>query len=142
MKVYELNRPLFELPPTHPARKFLDAFIGCRTICVGRELPSADGTPIEQEWISRIDGNEWRFSKFAYTFLSFDIQLDGWLTGAPKRTESEIEMLRALPMMRALIAECRSAAEETRNDTIMPLVDQVHILLQLWEECILSRIAD
>ena len=136
MRIRELNQQLFELPTSHPARRFLDSFIQCRAQCVGKELESPS---VDQEWVSTHDGAIWHFSKFAYVFLSFDIELDGWLTNAPIRTTSEQQMLNGLGTMRHLLSECKSAAEQENSRKIVDLVVQVEEVVDLWEKCILVR---
>jgi hypothetical protein len=133
------NKPLLSLPSDHPARMFLAAFIDCRASCVGCEIDSPDCNPIEQVWFSQIERKECRFSEFAYKYLSFDIVLDGWLTGAHEMTESELAHLDMLPHLGALLAECKAAAEKSGNEEILPLLSKVGHLLDLWEKSILLR---
>src|SRR5690606_5595631 len=131
-----LNREIFSLPESHPARRFLQAFMECRRDCVGKE---ASDSPIDQEWQSLTDGKLWSYSAFAYRFLSFDIVLDGWLTLAPKRTANEQRWLSELPRWRTLLSECKHAAEFDENRAILPFIAQVLDMFALWERCILER---
>jgi len=142
MHVFEINRPLFTLPESHPAHRFLRAFITCRSECVGREivLPNDVHEAVDQEWYSTADDRTWTFSAFAYMFLSFDVRLDGWLTDAPHLTESEKGILDKLPYLRTLLTECRTAAVDDKNTEVATMVEQVRGLLDLWENCITARL--
>jgi hypothetical protein len=141
MEIRKKNRRLFLMPFTHPARRFLEEFLACLDECVGREIGTPDNAPLDQAWHSEVDGKRWTFSSFAYTFLAFDIELDGWLTDAPQLTESERNVITHLPYLRTLLLECEAAAHRERNDAMLPLIDRVQHLLDLWEDCILSRTA-
>ncbi|MCC9608920.1 hypothetical protein LOC68_07840 [Blastopirellula sp. JC732] len=142
MKVRKLNHQIFELPSNHPARAFLEEFIECRTECVGREIALSGDTPVDQEWFSRIDGKHWLFSNLMYKYISFDIQLDGWLTGAPTLTDSERYDLEMIPVVRGLLLECREEAIRHKNDSVLELISRVEHLLWLWENCIHSRVSN
>jgi hypothetical protein len=136
-QIERLNREILAWPADHPARRFLEAFIACRRDCVGRELTSndSDTKPIDQAWESSTDGTRWTFSRFAYTFLSFDIVLEGWLSQAPTLTESEKANLAQLPLLTRLMAECRAAALSSGNTEIVALTKRVLETLNLWERC-------
>ncbi|HUT92887.1 MAG TPA: contact-dependent growth inhibition system immunity protein [Thermoguttaceae bacterium] len=136
MHVQRLNRPIFELPDSHPAHRFLRAFIKCRQDCVGREIQNDD---LDQEWVSDTDGRSWSYSAFAYEYLAFDIVLDGWLSRAQDLTPTERYWLEQLPRWRALQQECKSAALRDGKLMLIPLVDQVLAMLDLWEQCIRAR---
>ncbi len=144
MDVYEINRPLFSLPESHPAHRFLRAFITCRRDCVGREivLPADKHDPVDQEWYSISDDRTWSFSALAYTFLSFNVELDGWLTDAPCLTEAEKGVLDKLPYLRTLLSECVAAAIGEKNTEILVMIEQVRGLLDLWETCITVRLEE
>jgi len=139
MHVYRLNRPLFDLADTHPARRFLEAFVECRRTCVGQELPYPFGQDCDQEWWSSVDNRTSTFSGFAYTYLSFDVELDGWLSNAPNRTESEKSMLDGIAHMCALMDECQEAARNARNNSVVEMTDTVKDMLKLWKDCIEER---
>jgi hypothetical protein len=96
--------------------------------------------PVDQQFVQP-DGRATTFSAFAYEYLSFDIVLDGWLTNAPQMTESEEACLKGLPRLRSMMIACKSQALIDANYRILPCVDQVLELIQLWEECIHERIA-
>lgn len=136
MNVARLNQEIFSLPDSHPARRFLQAFMECRRDCVGKE---ASDYPIDQEWFSDTDRKSWSYSDFAYKFLSFDIVLDGWLTSSPQRTADEERWSAELPRWRALLNECNNAAECEENYAILPVIAQVLKMFELWEQCILER---
>ena len=90
--------------------------------------------------IASIDDRTWTFSAFAYTFLSFDVELDGWLTNAPHLTKTETRVLDKLPYLRTLLCECETAAVEGKNKDILTMICQVRNLLDLWENCIVARL--
>jgi hypothetical protein len=139
MHIERLNRPVFELDDAHPAKRFLSAFIACRTNCVGRELAPPGQSPIDQEWTSASDGRDWTFSAFAYGYLSFDIELDGLITGAQQLTESERWALGNLPRFQILMGECARAAKQRGNADCLELVDEVVAMLKLWDEYLQYR---
>lgn len=143
MQMKTLNREVLQWPKTHPARRFLEAFIACRRECVGREIviEGSGRKPIDQAWVSATDGATWAFSKFAYTFLSFDLVLDGWLSRARTLTPSETAALRQIPLLRRLMHECKEAALKSGNTDVLALTDRVIEVLDLWEQCIRSRVA-
>ena len=136
MQVEKLNQELLSLPESHIAHRFLRAFIECRRHCIGRE---ASNDPVDHEWFSECDGRLWSYSEFSYTFLSFDIVLDGWLTRAPTRTRNEEQWIAQLPRWRELLRECKSAAELDNNAAVLPIIAQVLGMFELWEECIVKR---
>ena len=142
MSIQDQNKILFSLPSDHPARRFLEEFIDCRELCVAREVGMPDNPPIEQAWDSQIEGRRYAFSSFAYKYLAFDVVLDGWLTNAPDMTDSERDVLDMLPKVRSLLGECHAAAIKERNVAILPLLEKVKNLLDLWEQCITSRLVE
>ena len=134
MGIEDENGPVLELDRSHPARRFLEAFIDCLSNCVGRHYGFDGQIPIDQEWTSSTDGRKWTFSGFAYAFLSFDIVLDGFLQGVPHLTESEAAATEELPKLRLMMDECAQAARQDRNSDILELTDQVQRMLGLWDE--------
>jgi hypothetical protein len=136
MQVEKLNQEILCLPESHPAHRFLRAFIECRRDCVGRE---ASNDSVDQKWFSERDGRLWSYSEFAYRFLSFDIVLDGWLTHAPRRTRNEEQWIAQLPRWRELLSECKEAAELDNNRAVLPIIAQVFGMFELWEECVVRR---
>ena len=139
MHIESMNRPVLALDDAHPAKKFLRAFIDCKENCVGRHHDWTGEKPIEQEWKSATDGRIWAFSAFAYMFLSFDIELDGFLENTPYPTESEAVAAQQLPILRALMDECAQAARQGGNNDILLLTDQVMTMLSLWEQYLSFR---
>jgi hypothetical protein len=135
MHVFTLNKPIFEFRPDHPARRFLEAFVRCRQDCVGRELGGVD-----QEWFSEALGRDYSFSSFAYEYLSFDVELDGWLQNAPDLTDSETAMLAVIPRIEELMVECTTVALAESNSEVVTMCKQVVHLCRLWTECIDSRL--
>lgn len=142
MNTRSINRPLYSLDVDHAVRRFLDAFAACRKECVGREIEYPGRSAIDQKWVSKVDGKEWTFSAFAYQVLSFDVELDGWLTAAPSFTESEQHTLAYLPKFRQLLRECESQALVDRNADIQPLIAQALEMFDLWENCLRSRMKE
>lgn len=142
MNIRRANKPLFSLPPDHTARRFLEAFISCRQNCVGREIVYSNigNDPIDQEWISASDGCKHRLSSFAYKYISFDIVLDGWLSGTPELTDSEKHYLERLPRLNMLMTECQQECRNSNNASALALVEQILEVLHLWEVCIRTRL--
>jgi hypothetical protein len=136
MHVRYFNREIFDLPEDHLAHRFLLAFIKCRCDCIGLE---ASDNPIDQEWFSQTDGKVWLYSSFAYQYLAFDIILDAWLSHASGRTIGEERWLSLFPRWRALMFECKNAAEGDNNHAMVSIVEQVLEMLNLWEQSIVAR---
>jgi disulfide oxidoreductase YuzD len=134
MHVQKINKPVFNLSNTHPARVFLDQFIECRIACVGKEIAG-----IEQEWFSEIKSRKYRFSSFAYEYLSFDIELDGWLKQHEGLTDSERQSILLIPQIEALVDECKMAANNDKNDRILSLCDKIKAMLAAWKDYIAFR---
>jgi hypothetical protein len=139
MRTKSLNRSVFKLDDDHPAKKFLRAFIACKENCVGRHHDWTGEVPIEQQWTSATDGRVWTFSGFAYSFLSFDIVLEGFLKNTPSLTDDERYTVKQIPLLRSLMQECAQAAQQDDNREILPLIDQVMQMLSLWEEYLRFR---
>jgi hypothetical protein len=131
MRNEDLNPCVLALDDSHPAKKFLLAFIECRDNCVGLEL--GPNEPIDQEWTSSSDGRLWTFSAFAYIFLSLDFALDDFHNSAPSPTESDTKWLWDVPRLKSLMNECAQAARQSGNDEIRELTDQVLEMLDLWD---------
>jgi hypothetical protein len=139
MRIESMNRPVLDLDDTHPAKKFLNAFMDCLADCAGRELGLDGETPIDQEWRSATDGRVWTFSGFVYAFLCFDILLDGFLESSPSLTESEKFAAQEIPRLRSMMEECAQAAQRDGNRDILELTDQVMTMLSLWEQYLSFR---
>jgi|SRR5580704_8759093 hypothetical protein len=138
-KTEQMNRRVLALDDTHPAKRFLTAFMDCTANCAGREVALDGETPIDQAWISDSDRRPWTFSGLMYAFLCFDIELDGFLTNAPQLTASEISGREQMPRLRSMMAECAQAARQSGNSEILELTDQVQQMLNLWEQYISFR---
>jgi hypothetical protein len=132
MRNESLNPRVLALDDSHPAKKFLSAFIECRSNCVGLELDPDE--PIDQEWESFTDGRVWTFSGFAYAFLSLDIALDDFHQRFPCPTESNTDWPWDLSRSRSLMRECAQAARQSGNNEILELTDDVLKMLGLWED--------
>jgi hypothetical protein len=139
MDVERMNRRVLALDNAHPARRFLIAFIDCRENCVGRHHGFDGRLPVDQAWKSASDGKTWTFSEFAYKFLSFDIELDGFLQNAPYPTESETDAVRELPRLKSLMDECARAARHDGNHEILELTEQVLEMFSLYHEYLAFR---
>ena len=137
MHVRRLNKLIFSWDEEHPARRFLEAFVECRKRLVGLD---SESDLVDQRFVTP-DGQLTSFNTFVYEFLCFDVVLDGWLGNLPVITASESRQLAALPTMRAMMKCCQNAALRDGNSAILPHVERVFILLDLWEECIRARIA-
>jgi hypothetical protein len=134
MRVESKNLAVLTLDDSHPAKRFVEAFIDCRMSCAGRELDLGGQVPIDQAWTSASDGRVWTFSGFVYGFICFDIELDGFLQSAPTLTPSEVGAVRKLPVLRSMMNECAEAARQSGNSEILELTNQVLEMLGLWEE--------
>jgi hypothetical protein len=133
------NGPILKLKNSHPAKRFLSAFMDCQTDCACQELDFDGQVPIEQEWKSSADGRVWTFSGFIYAFICFDIELDGFLQNAPELTSSETAAAQELPVMRSMMNECADAARQSGNNEIVELTDQVLEMFGLWGEYLKFR---
>jgi len=126
------NRPIRALPQDHPAHATLLAHRKCRRDCVGREivLPGHESEAIDQEWYSTSDGRQWKFSTFAYTFLSFDLVLHEWLdTRSPFDPQPT---LQAIAKMLTLLDECELSCHNHANERLLELLPTVRRFLILW----------
>jgi hypothetical protein len=139
MRVESKNRAVLTLDDSHPAKQFVEAFIDCRMTCAGRELDLGGRVPIDQMWTSASDGRVWTFSGFIYSFICFDIELDGFLQSVPYLTPSEIAAVREIPRLRSMMNECAEAARQSGNGNILELTDQVLEMLSLWEQYLTFR---
>lgn len=142
-RVYPTNYPLYKLPANHPAIRALQVHAEARDMCVGKEIDWINKTslkPIEQEWFSRTDQKVWRFSSLAYIYLSYDLELHGWLTSSPLPLEIEQQfLLEEAPKLRILLSECEAAAQADGNDAILPLIAKAREFADAYEHAILFR---
>lgn len=135
MQIRQLNEIVFTWSRTHPARRFLEEFIKFRKSVIREKL----SPEIDQEFVTR-EGANTSFKAFLFTWLSFDIVLDGWLTNAPSVTHDEQRQLAALPEMRDQLLLCQEAAIRDGNSEMIRQLDRAFALLILWENCITSRV--
>jgi hypothetical protein len=124
---------ILTLAAGHPAREFLCAFTDCLDRCGGCELGLYE-QPIDQRWVSSLDGEEWTFSTFVYKYLAVDLLLDGFVANSDKWTTSESWALSGLPRFRILIAECTDAAARCGNADCLELTSLVTRMLDRWDE--------
>ena len=130
------NRKILKFPESHIARRFLDAFIGCRCDCIGIE---ASDDPIDQTWFSAIEAKEMVVCCIRIKFLAFDIATR-WMAIGRARTDGKRTVFPSqLPRMRELLSECENAAAAEENRPLMPMIAKVRRMLDLWEQCILER---
>jgi hypothetical protein len=99
-------------------------------------LQDCDDPPLTPEELEIALGV--RFPK-DYTYLAFDIRLDGFITSAPQWTASEKWALEHLPSFHSLMDECAHAAEQCGNTDCLELVDEVMHMLKSWEEYLQYR---
>ena len=124
-RIHPVNYPLLrELAPDHPAARALQIHAEARDVCVGKEIdwPDLAIVGIDQVWWSEVESREYRFSWFAYMYISYDLFLDGWAESAPEATKSELDFLEELPKIRTLLDECDRAAHAAKNAVILPLL--------------------
>ncbi len=142
-RIYPLNyKILAKYPADHPAVRALQVHAEARDVCVGKEIawPNGRTETIDQTWFSTIDQRVWRFSAFAYAFISFDLLLDGWLgdeLGAVG--QFEMDFIHELPRLRGLLYECESAANKEGNKLILPLISKAHEFFTAFEKSIIAR---
>ncbi len=130
MDIQQHHDAILSLADSHPAKRFLVAFLQCKDECVGQHHLWTEKSPIEQAWVSS-DGKKWLFSDFAYEFLSLDLVLEG-----PNDKDSEQRTMQKIQLMRSLIKECSNAAKNDGNIEILKLTERVIQMLRLWEEFI------
>jgi hypothetical protein len=133
----ELNPRVMAVDVTHPAKRFLLAFLECRQECAGREL--AAQAAIDQAWQSATDGQEWTFSGFAYRFLSLDVALDDFDRCPALSCHPDGIWPWDIPRVRALMHECNLAARHSDNTEVFKLSNQVLKMFDLWEEYLVSH---
>jgi hypothetical protein len=124
---------LSELPASHPAKLLLLAHGQCRRDCVGREIEyhGHEEEAFDQEWESQLLERRFRFSSYAYAFISFELILDEWLTHPGYVTESEKLAVASIPFHSILLDECEQAAKEGGNVRILERLAQVREWLEL-----------
>lgn len=137
--IQKINAVIFKHPADHPARMFLEQFIRCNEVCVGREVGETNLEPIDQSWLSKSESKQMRFSDIAYSHISFTIELDGWIHQPSQLTDSEKIWLESIPKLKTWMYECKEAATGSKNSKMLPLIDEIEKLLVLWEQCIIER---
>lgn len=142
-RIYPANYCLLrEFPPDHRAVVALQIHAEARDLCVGKEIdwPHLGVIGIDQKWFSDVDFKEWRFSGFAYQFISYDLFLDGWVESAPEATEAELGFLEDAPKMRTLLQECQESAQAENNLAIMPMIEKARQFVDALELAIRVRL--
>lgn len=142
-RIHPMNYSLLrELPPDHPAIRALQVHAEARDICVGKEIdwPQHGIVGVDQSWFSSIDSKEWRFSSFAYAYISYDLYLDGWVESAPEATEAELGFLEDVPTMRTLLGEFEQAARAEKNANILPMLSKAREFVDALRGAIVYRL--
>jgi hypothetical protein len=143
-RIHPTNYPILDKFETdHPAVRALQLHAETRDVCVGKEIewPQLGNQAIDQEWFSMIDQRTWTFASFAYAFISFDLVLYGWISEEPSRLQPfEEDFLHELPRLREMLNECESAANNERNDEILPLIAKAREFFDAYEQSIVVRI--
>lgn len=137
------NYPILKLSEEHPARRALQVHAEACDMCVGKEIAWADKPwikPIEQEWYSETDQKVWWFSSLAYMYLSYELEMHGWLNLSPEPLGIELKFLfEEAPKLRVLLSECEAASRAEGNDRILPLIEKTREFVDAYEEAILFR---
>lgn len=112
MRIHRANRAIMALAESHPLRRVLVAHDRARDVCVGHEIewPDAPGCAVDQEWVSAIDGRRWKFSSFAYTFISYSLILSDWIDGPCPADQRVHDYVAELRRQQKLLDECEAAA--------------------------------
>ena len=142
LRIHPDNAPLLKLPVDHPAHIALIIHAECANHCVGREIPWPDSPdkPIDHTWYSAMDQRIWTFSGFAYSFISFDLVLDGWINGQTHLQPFEQSFLEELPRLRGLLAECECSAKADSNTGVLPLIKKTNEFFFAFERSIIARV--
>jgi hypothetical protein len=141
-RIHPVNYSLLrEFASDHPAVTALQIHAEARDTCVGKEIewPHSGVLPVDQKWWSDVDYREHYFSSFAYSHISYDLFLDGWVEAAPEPTEAELGFLEDAPKMRTLLDECERAAHEENTVEILPLISKAREFFDALEHAILYR---
>jgi hypothetical protein len=143
-QVHRLNRPILEaLSGEHPAVRALRIHVEARKICTGLEIPwpNHERLAVEQIWISQTDGQRWTFSRFAHSYIAFDLVLGGWLPEPDGKIQPfEAEFLNELSRLRQLLDECDEAAQADKNDRVAPLILKAREFFDAYEAAIIARV--
>ena len=140
--MHRANLRVLSFPVDHPARRFLEAFVECQRRCVGRDIDWPTEPAVDQEWYSPTDRRIWKFSQFAYLYLSFDVVLDEWQEehSVPRPSSVEQGFLDGLPKCLTLLEECEDAAQLSSNGDILSMIHEVRNVLRLREVAIAFRL--
>lgn len=143
-RIHPINYPvLAKYSAEHPAVRALQVHAEARDQCVAKEIewPQLGNRAIDQEWFSATDQRVWKFSAFAYAFISFDLVLDGWLLDDIAELQPfEFEFLHELPRLRELLNECECAALADENAGVVPLISKARGFFRAFEESIYARL--
>lgn len=143
-RIHPLNYPILNrFHADHPTVRALLVQAEARDICVGKEIewPQLGNRVIDQEWFSAIDQRMWKFSSFAYCFISFDLVLDGWFNEPHDPLGPfEADFLHELPRLRELLDECEVAADADANIEVLPLISKARDFFDAFEAAIQSRV--
>lgn len=112
------------LAESHPLRRALVAHDRACDVCVGHEIewPDAPGCAIDQEWVSAIDGRRWKFSSFAYSFISYDLILSDWIDNPLPVDQRVRDYVAELRRQQELLEECEAAARRDANERMLTMV--------------------
>lgn len=142
-RIFQANYPLLDrYDEGHTAIRALQLHAEACDLCVGKEIdwPGANEVPIEQTWFSAIRQKKQSFSAFAYEFLSYSLVFDGWLELAPAPTKSKIDFLmKDQSIMRALLVECREAADAAGNIRIRALIQKATAFIDAFHDAVMTR---
>ena len=143
-RIHPRNYPLLsKYSASHPAVRVLQVQAEARDVCVGKEIewPALGNRAVDQEWFSVVDKRTWRFSSFAYCFISFDFENFGWLEAEKSGLQPfEFEFLHELPRLRELLDECEFAATTDENSDVLPLIAKAREFFDAFEESIFARL--
>lgn len=135
-RIHPANYALLrDLPPEHPVVRALQIHAEARDVCVGKELdwPHLGVVGIDQVWFSETDSKQWRFSGFAYQYISYDMVMDGWVKPNSEAIRWERSILEQTATMKALLDECELAARTDKNDAMLPLIDKAKEYVSAFE---------
>ena len=136
-------RKILSFPDSHPAKRFVEEFEACRFRCVGRDIHWPEQAAIDQHWISEVDHREWRFSQWAYVYLSYTLNPREWLEeyNQPCLSQSEEQFLQSLPRCLQLLEECCQAATAQANHEILEMIAMCREVFRLQQAAIEYRLS-
>lgn len=144
LEIHPENGSLLLLPRNHPAHRLLIVHAECRAMCVGREIfwPDMGEEPIDQEWFSMIDQKTWKYSSFAYTYLSYSLVLENWLSNEEEIEPFERKFIEDLPRIQGLLEECESVAKTDGNTEVLPLIEKTCEYFESFRKSIIARVGE